>query len=218
VRRAVWLPIVAVAAVLATAIVLAAAPISFSDSVTNHQVFTAAPAPTTTTTTAPTTTTTAPTTTTTAGAPKLKAQTLQTTTSNVPLRDKYMTVNIQVVNTGTGPAPAPFSARYWFNNDVLGDVGQIPPDVECLANCANVTIQVVKGPVFPASAEYYLQLTFGAPLPAGATVGPVQVRLVHSTVSWSLLNDYSRADQPGPVDNTTVAVYRGSTLVWGNEP
>ncbi|MFJ5034557.1 cellulose binding domain-containing protein [Streptomyces sp. NPDC088560] len=128
---------------------------------------------------------------------------------------------LEVLNTGTSPVDlSTVTLRYYFTAD------NGPYTFQCAwatPGCANLTGTVVAMANPTATADHYLQISFGhgaGTLQPGANSGDLQLRL-HRT-DWQSVNqanDYSFSpDSTSYTPRNQVTGYVNGNLVWGDEP
>ncbi|WP_304941265.1 cellulose binding domain-containing protein, partial [Streptacidiphilus carbonis] len=128
----------------------------------------------------------------------------------------------QVVNNSTSAVPlSQVTLRYYFTAD--GAPSYTFACAWAVVSCANVTGTVVALTTPSATADHYLQISFGSgagSLAPGASTGDLQLRLYRS--DWQNVNqadDYSfNGADTGYTASSTVTAYRNGSLVWGTEP
>ncbi|MFE9425901.1 cellulose binding domain-containing protein [Kitasatospora sp. NPDC006697] len=154
-----------------------------------------------------------------AAAPALTVQYRTTTTSaSAGEIDPWL----QVVNSGSSTLNlSAVTLRYYFTADTTGSY-----TFRCawaVPGCANLTGTVVAMANPTATADHYLEISFGAgagTLQPGAASGDLQLRLYRS--DWQNVNqadDYSfNAADTAYTPSTQVTGYLNGNLVWGTEP
>jgi len=133
--------------------------------------------------------------------------------------DNSLTPWLQVVNAGPSAVDlSQLTVKYWFTEE-----GTEPMELHCdWANpsCSNFSGVISAWPT-TAQADHVLTLSYvgAGSLPAGATLGPIQLRL--NKTNWSNFdetNDHSWLGSSSYQPATKVALYLGGRLVWGIEP
>jgi Cellulose binding domain len=129
---------------------------------------------------------------------------------------------LKVVNTSSSAvALDTVTLRYYFSADTSGSYTFACAWAQ--VGCANLTgtVGTLANPT--ATADHYLQISFGSgagSLAPGADTGDLQLRLYRS--DWQNVdqsNDYSfDAADTGYAPSAQVTAYRSGTLVWGTEP
>ena len=136
--------------------------------------------------------------------------------------DQQIKPHLNIVNTGTTAVPlSELTVRYWYTRD-----GTQPQAYDCdfaVPGCANITASFVTLSAPVATADTYLQLSFGAgagTLNGGASTGEIQNRLHNQNWSaYNEANDYSYdPTKTAFADWNRVTLYRNGALVWGVEP
>jgi Cellulose binding domain len=128
----------------------------------------------------------------------------------------------KLVNGSSSAFPlAGVTLRYYFTADTAGSYTFACAWAQL--SCGNLTGTVVTMPTTTATADRYLQITFGSGAPTlapGADSGDIQLRLYRA--DWQNVNqgnDYSfNAALTSYTDWTKVTAYQGSTLIWGTPP
>ncbi|HEV2346711.1 MAG TPA: glycoside hydrolase family 9 protein [Actinocrinis sp.] len=155
----------------------------------------------------------------TGGTPTLVAQ---YETSTTAATTSSISNQIQLVNTGSTAAQlSNVTVRYWFTED-----GTQPLTYACdyaPVGCANVTGTFAAVSPAKATADHYLQLSFGSAagtLAAGASTGGIQNRIYQSNyATMTQTNDYSfNAADSAFTANPTITVYYNGQLIYGTEP
>lgn len=128
----------------------------------------------------------------------------------------------QVVNNSTTAVPlSQVTLRYYFTAD--GASSYTFACAWAVVSCSNVTGTVAALATPSATADHYLQISFGSgagSLAPGASTGDLQLRLYRS--DWQNVNqanDYSfNGADTSYTASSTVTAYRSGALVWGTEP
>jgi len=129
---------------------------------------------------------------------------------------------LEVVNNTSAAIPlSQITLRYYFSADTT-----VPYTFACawaVPGCSNLTGTVVTMANPTATADHYLQISFGADagsLAPGANTGDLELRLYRS--DWANVNqanDYSfNAADTGYTLNSQVTAYVNGALAWGTEP
>jgi hypothetical protein len=136
--------------------------------------------------------------------------------------DNQMQSHLNLINSGTTTvAYNSIKVRYWFTPDSTS-AAVFRCDWAPM-NCANVTGTVVQMPTALPGAEYYLEVGFTAAagsLAPGTQSGTIQISMHKADWSnFSEADDYSYDSTRTTIDYwQKIAVYNGSTKVWGFEP
>ncbi|MEV0096080.1 endo-1,4-beta-xylanase [Streptomyces sp. NPDC050738] len=134
--------------------------------------------------------------------------------------DNQIKPGIQLVNTGSSAVGlASVKVRYWFS----GESGASAYSSWCdwaVIGCGSVNQSVGTSGSGTTGADHYLEVGFsGGSLAAGASTGEMQLRFNKTDWSnFSETDDYSRGTNTAFADAPKIAVYVGSTLVWGTAP